>query len=104
MQNDKALAMNVQTATDQKYALLFHITPFQLGNLGKFDVWTLSLPLMVTVHGSQGMTVFALLLYHLCLDCDAKGVILWQRAFSPVVSFMTVKLSLKCSILRRAPH
>lgn len=46
--------MLVQTATDQKYALLFHISPFQLGNLGKFDVWTLSLPLMVTVHGSQG--------------------------------------------------
>uniref|UniRef100_A0A914Y297 Signal transducer and activator of transcription n=1 Tax=Panagrolaimus superbus TaxID=310955 RepID=A0A914Y297_9BILA len=60
----------VQTATDQKYALLFHITPFQLGNLGKFDVWTLSLPLMVTVHGSQ--------------DCDAQGVILWQRAFAKV--------------------
>nr|CAD2131347.1 unnamed protein product [Meloidogyne enterolobii] len=59
-----------QTATDQKYALLFHITPFQLGNLGKFDVWTLSLPIMVTVHGSQ--------------DCDAQAVILWQRAFSPV--------------------
>src|SRR4051794_5698547 len=59
-----------QTATDQKYALLFHITPFQLGNLGKFDVWTLSLPLMVTVHGSQ--------------DCDAQGVILWQRAFNSV--------------------
>ncbi|KAI6206957.1 hypothetical protein M3Y94_00974400 [Aphelenchoides besseyi] len=63
-------SLMVQTATDQKYALLFHITPFQLGNLGKFDVWTLSLPLMVTVHGSQ--------------DCDAQGVILWQRAFSPV--------------------
>uniref|UniRef100_A0A183CHE2 Extracellular matrix protein FRAS1 n=1 Tax=Globodera pallida TaxID=36090 RepID=A0A183CHE2_GLOPA len=54
-----------QTATDQKYALLFHITPFQLGNLGKFDVWTLSLPIM---------------------DCDAQAVILWQRAFSSVVS------------------
>ncbi|CAJ0936864.1 unnamed protein product, partial [Mesorhabditis belari] len=57
-------------ATDQKYALLFHISPFQLGNLGKFDVWTMSLPLMVTVHGSQ--------------DCDAQGAILWQRAFSTV--------------------
>lgn len=67
-----------QTATDQKYALLFHITPFQLGNLGKFDVWTLSLPLMVTVHGSQ--------------DCDAQGVILWQRAFSSVVGFILEKL------------
>jgi len=54
-----------QTATDQKYALLFHITPFQLGNLGKFDVWTLSLPLMVTVHGSQ--------------DCDAQGVVSVER-------------------------
>ncbi|CAD5219374.1 unnamed protein product [Bursaphelenchus okinawaensis] len=63
-------SFNVQTATDQKYALLFHISPFQLGNLGKFDVWTLSLPLMVTVHGSQ--------------DCDAQGVIMWQRAFSSV--------------------
>lgn len=63
--------MNPQTATDQKYALLFHITPFQLGNLGKFDVWTVSLPIMVTVHGSQ--------------DCDAQGAILWQRAFSNVV-------------------
>lgn len=30
---------NPTTATDQKYALLFHISPFQLGNLGKFDVW-----------------------------------------------------------------
>jgi signal transducer and activator of transcription 5B len=69
MQNDCKTPMP-QTATDQKYALLFHITPFQLGNLGKFDVWTLSLPLMVTVHGSQ--------------DCDAQGVILWQRAFSSV--------------------
>ncbi|KAL3076275.1 hypothetical protein niasHS_013546 [Heterodera schachtii] len=54
---------SAQTATDQKYALLFHITPFQLGNLGKFDVWTLSLPIM---------------------DCDAQAVILWQRAFSSV--------------------
>uniref|UniRef100_A0A915B8H5 Signal transducer and activator of transcription n=3 Tax=Parascaris univalens TaxID=6257 RepID=A0A915B8H5_PARUN len=61
---------NQQAATDQKYALLFHISPFQLGNLGKFDVWTLSLPLMVTVHGSQ--------------DCDAQGAILWQRAFYSV--------------------
>jgi hypothetical protein len=56
LQNDgsQKSSLMVQTATDQKYALLFHITPFQLGNLGKFDVWTLSLPLMVTVHGSQG--------------------------------------------------
>uniref|UniRef100_A0A914W282 Signal transducer and activator of transcription n=1 Tax=Plectus sambesii TaxID=2011161 RepID=A0A914W282_9BILA len=61
---------NPTTATDQKYALLFHISPFQLGNLGKFDVWTLSLPLMVTVHGSQ--------------DCDAQAAILWQRAFGSV--------------------
>lgn len=38
----------------------------------QFDVWTLSLPLMVTVHGSQ--------------DCDAQGAILWQRAFANVVS------------------
>ncbi|CEF71220.1 SH2 domain and p53-like transcription factor, DNA-binding domain and EF-hand domain pair and STAT transcription factor, DNA-binding, subdomain and STAT transcription factor, all-alpha domain and STAT transcription factor, DNA-binding domain and STAT transcription factor, coiled coil domain-containing protein [Strongyloides ratti] len=60
----------VQTATDQKYALLFHISMFQLGNLGNFDVWALSLPLMVTVHGSQ--------------DCDAQAVILWHRAFGSV--------------------
>lgn len=26
-------------ATDQKYALLFHIEPFQLANVGKFDLW-----------------------------------------------------------------
>ncbi|VDK71707.1 unnamed protein product [Onchocerca ochengi] len=69
-QGDCKVLINSQTATDQKYALLFHITPFQLGNLGKFDVWTLSLPIMVTVHGSQ--------------DCDAQGAILWQRAFSDV--------------------
>ncbi|KAL3982794.1 Signal transducer and activator of transcription 1 [Acanthocheilonema viteae] len=69
-QGDCKVLVNSQTATDQKYALLFHITPFQLGNLGKFDVWTLSLPIMVTVHGSQ--------------DCDAQGAILWQRAFSDV--------------------
>lgn len=36
--NDKSPMLIVQTATDQKYALLFHITPFHLGNLGKFDV------------------------------------------------------------------
>ncbi|VDK77771.1 unnamed protein product [Litomosoides sigmodontis] len=69
-QGDCKVLLNSQTATDQKYALLFHISPFQLGNLGKFDVWTLSLPIMVTVHGSQ--------------DCDAQGAILWQRAFSDV--------------------
>ncbi|MCP9265854.1 Signal transducer and activator of transcription 1 [Dirofilaria immitis] len=69
-QGDCKVQVNSQTAIDQKYALLFHITPFQLGNLGKFDVWTLSLPIMVTVHGSQ--------------DCDAQGAILWQRAFSDV--------------------
>ncbi|VDM94910.1 unnamed protein product [Thelazia callipaeda] len=69
-QGDAKVSVNLQTATDQKYALLFHITPFQLGNLGKFDVWTLSLPIMVTVHGSQ--------------DCDAQGAVLWQRAFSDV--------------------
>uniref|UniRef100_A0A0N5A4G7 SH2 domain-containing protein n=1 Tax=Parastrongyloides trichosuri TaxID=131310 RepID=A0A0N5A4G7_PARTI len=60
----------VQTATDQKYALLFRISMFQLGNLGNFDVWALSLPIMVTVHGSQ--------------DCDAQAVILWHRAFGNV--------------------
>lgn len=64
------ICSNTPAATDQKYALLFNISPFQLGNLGKFDVWTLSLPLMVTVHGSQ--------------DCDAQGAILWHRAFSNV--------------------
>ncbi|VIO87448.1 Uncharacterized protein BM_BM6729 [Brugia malayi] len=69
-QGDCKVIVNSQTAIDQKYALIFHITPFQLGNLGKFDVWTLSLPIMVTVHGSQ--------------DCDAQGAILWQRAFSDV--------------------
>ncbi|PAV84840.1 hypothetical protein WR25_10088 isoform A [Diploscapter pachys] len=60
----------LSAATDQKYALLFNITPFQIGLMGKFDVWTLSLPLMVTVHGSQ--------------DCDAQGSILWHRAFASV--------------------
>ncbi|GMR46243.1 hypothetical protein PMAYCL1PPCAC_16438, partial [Pristionchus mayeri] len=65
-----AMLMTSQAATDQKYALLYNISSFQLGNLGKFDVWTLSLPLMVTVHGSQ--------------DCDAQGAILWQRAFANV--------------------
>lgn len=47
-------SQSIQTATDQKYALLFHITPFQLGNLGKFDVWTLSLPIMVSEGGGRG--------------------------------------------------
>ncbi|VDP26686.1 unnamed protein product, partial [Heligmosomoides polygyrus] len=67
---DMKSVMSAQAATDQKYALLFHISPFQLGTLGKFDVWTLSLPLMVTVHGSQ--------------DCDAQGAIVWHRAFASV--------------------
>jgi hypothetical protein len=83
-------------ATDQKYALLFHIEPFQLSNIGKFDLWvsagmnyaidakqylfiaysfqTLSLPIMVTVHGSQ--------------DCDAQATIMWQRAFGSVVCLL----------------
>ncbi|VDL84042.1 unnamed protein product [Nippostrongylus brasiliensis] len=68
---DLKCSASAQAATDQKYALLFHISPFQLGTLGKFDVWTLSLPLMVTVHGSQ--------------DCDAQGGIVWHRAFASVV-------------------
>ncbi|PIO71219.1 STAT protein, DNA binding domain protein [Teladorsagia circumcincta] len=67
---DMKCTVSAQAATDQKYALLFHISPFQLGTLGKFDVWTLSLPLMVTVHGSQ--------------DCDAQGAIVWHRAFASV--------------------
>ncbi|CAI4231884.1 unnamed protein product [Auanema sp. JU1783] len=67
---DLKCSANAQAATDQKYALLFSISPFHLGNIGKLDVWTLSLPLMVTVHGSQ--------------DCDAQGTIMWQRAFSSV--------------------
>ncbi|CAB3410037.1 unnamed protein product [Caenorhabditis bovis] len=68
--SDAKSAQCMQAATDQKYALLFHIDEFQLGNLGKFDVWALSLPIMVTVHGSQ--------------DCDAQVAILWHRAFAPV--------------------
>lgn len=79
----------LSSATDQKYALLFSISSFQLANLGFFEVWvrslrpgyagmeyigacqTLSLPLMVTVHG--------------CQDCDAQANILWQRSFGDVV-------------------
>ncbi|KAF1756022.1 hypothetical protein GCK72_012475 [Caenorhabditis remanei] len=77
--SDMKCAANMQAATDQKYALLFYITPFQMGNLSKasgvrmeeqFDVWTLSLPIMVTVHGSQ--------------DCDAQVAILWHRAFASI--------------------
>ncbi|ULT93174.1 hypothetical protein L5515_010141 [Caenorhabditis briggsae] len=71
--SDMKCAANMQAATDQKYALLFFITPFQMGNLSKeeqLDVWTLSLPIMVTVHGSQ--------------DCDAQVAILWHRAFASI--------------------
>lgn len=72
--SDMKCQANVQqAATDQKYALLFYITPFQMGNLSKeeqLDVWTLSLPIMVTVHGSQ--------------DCDAQVAILWHRAFASI--------------------
>ncbi|CAN99759.1 Signal transducer and activator of transcription 1 [Caenorhabditis elegans] len=71
--SDLKCAASMQAATDQKYALLFFITPFQMGNLSKeeqFDVWTLSLPIMVTVHGSQ--------------DCDAQVAILWHRAFASI--------------------
>ncbi|EPB67450.1 STAT protein, DNA binding domain protein [Ancylostoma ceylanicum] len=32
---DMKCSASAQAATDQKYALLFHISPFQLGNLGK---------------------------------------------------------------------
>ncbi len=78
---------NASTACDQKYALLFHVGPFELDHLNKFDVYvghqmcmfisiihlqTLSLPFMVTVHVTQ--------------DCNAQGAILWQRAFGSAVN------------------
>ncbi|ESO05053.1 hypothetical protein HELRODRAFT_156927 [Helobdella robusta] len=57
-----------ETVTEEKFSILFQ-SQFSVGG-GElvFQVWTLSLPVVVTVHGNQ--------------ECNALATILWDNAFA----------------------
>ena len=57
-----------ETVTEEKFSILFQ-SQFTIGG-GElvFQVWTLSLPVVVTVHGNQ--------------ECNALATILWDNAFA----------------------
>ena len=57
-----------EAVTEEKFCILFQ-SDFQLGN-GElmFQVWTLSLPVVVTVHGNQ--------------ECNALATVLWDNQFA----------------------
>lgn len=57
-----------EAVTEEKFCILFQ-SNFQLGN-GElmFQVWTLSLPVVVTVHGNQ--------------ECNALATVLWDNQFA----------------------
>uniref|UniRef100_A0A914VAQ1 STAT transcription factor DNA-binding domain-containing protein n=1 Tax=Plectus sambesii TaxID=2011161 RepID=A0A914VAQ1_9BILA len=58
-------------AAARKYALLFQFSPLDVGTRpGKVELWTVSNPLMVTVHTTQ--------------VCLAHAAISWHHAFAPV--------------------
>jgi len=63
---DKKGADRWKTVLDEKYALLF-CTQFLAANL-KFQLWTLSLPVVITAHGNQ--------------EEQAMSTILWDRGFA----------------------
>ena len=54
------------SVTEEKFFILF-LTEFHVGELS-FQVWTLSLPVVVIVHGSQ--------------EAQAMATIIWDNAFS----------------------
>ncbi|BFZ22447.1 hypothetical protein BsWGS_25485 [Bradybaena similaris] len=57
-----------ESVTEEKFCLLFQ-SEFSLGgNELVFQVWTLSLPVVVTVHGNQ--------------ECNATATVLWDNAFA----------------------
>ncbi|XP_021373929.1 signal transducer and activator of transcription 5B-like [Mizuhopecten yessoensis] len=57
-----------EAVTEEKFCVLFQ-SDFQIGN-GElmFQVWTLSLPVVVTVHGNQ--------------ECNAMATVLWDNQFA----------------------
>ncbi|KAJ8307062.1 hypothetical protein KUTeg_015146 [Tegillarca granosa] len=57
-----------EAVTEEKFCILFQ-SDFQIGN-GElmFQVWTLSLPVVVTVHGNQ--------------ECNALATVLWDNQFA----------------------
>uniref|UniRef100_A0A914X6T4 SH2 domain-containing protein n=1 Tax=Plectus sambesii TaxID=2011161 RepID=A0A914X6T4_9BILA len=55
---------------EQKYVLLFRCSPLKIEHIGEINLWTLSLPVVVSVHGSQ--------------DCELYLTIFWQRAFGSI--------------------
>ncbi|XP_063422808.1 signal transducer and activator of transcription 5B-like isoform X1 [Mytilus trossulus] len=62
-----------EAVTEEKFCILFQ-SDFQLGINGElmFQVWTLSLPVVVTVHGNQ--------------ECNALATVLWDNQFAePVI-------------------
>lgn len=58
-----------EAVTEEKFCILFQ-SDFQLGINGElmFQVWTLSLPVVVTVHGNQ--------------ECNALATVLWDNQFA----------------------
>lgn len=57
-----------ETVTEEKFSILFQ-SQFSVGGRELvFHVWTLSLPVVVTVHGNQ--------------ECNALATILWDNAFA----------------------
>uniref|UniRef100_A0A5S6QMM1 Signal transducer and activator of transcription n=1 Tax=Trichuris muris TaxID=70415 RepID=A0A5S6QMM1_TRIMR len=54
---------------ERNYALLFTCSPFKMGGVLFDNVWALSLPVKLTVHGSQ--------------ERLSHAMILWNHAFSP---------------------
>ncbi|XP_048237971.1 signal transducer and activator of transcription 5A-like [Haliotis rufescens] len=57
-----------EAVTEEKFCILFQSDFNVGGNELVFQVWTLSLPVVVTVHGNQ--------------ECNALATILWDNAFS----------------------
>ena len=57
-----------EAVTEEKFCLMFQ-SKFTVANELAFSVWTLSLPVVVIVHGSQ--------------EAQATAVVLWDNAFAP---------------------
>ncbi|ELU15383.1 hypothetical protein CAPTEDRAFT_114078 [Capitella teleta] len=56
-----------ETVTEEKFSIFFQ-TELTINSQRTYSVWTLSLPVVVTVHGNQ--------------DCNAQATVLWDNAFA----------------------
>ncbi|XP_061181038.1 signal transducer and activator of transcription 5A-like [Saccostrea echinata] len=66
----RAEKRGTEAVTEEKFCILFQ-SSFHLGmtvNELQFEVWTISLPVVVTVHGNQ--------------ECNAVATVLWDNQFS----------------------